>query len=152
MEFDAKKYGLSGVYQIKMSEDGEELFIVYDQNGEIVCCQYYAQQRTYGETYQMPIAKEDLPKELKNVLKELDYLYGQGRYFDLAVAMAEELKSGETYGGSLSQCFEYVDWELHADDTMAAYVGIVGEYNFIFYYNRINNQICGFNFGMNPKP
>lgn len=146
-----REYGLTGVYQIEMGEDGEELVLVLGESEEVVSCQYYGQKSEGGETSQIPITEADLPKELKRTFDQLDYIYDYDRYFQLTVDMGEKVGSDDTPAGRMSVYTAYADWELYTDDTMAAYVGIIGEYNFIFYYDRINNRICGFNFGMNPK-
>lgn len=143
-----KEYGLSYVFEIMMDENGKHLFLTGDKNDVIVSCQYYDALENSGEISQMSITREDVPTELLQVFQQLDYVYDGGRYEQLTVAMGEsvEFPIGR---GSLSVYAAYADWELYSDETMAAYVGIVGEYNFIFYYDKVKEQICGFHIGMN---
>lgn len=145
-----KEYGLSYVFEITMEENGKHLFLTGDKNDLIVSCQYYDALEKSSEISQMSITRADIPRELLQVFQQLDYVYDGERYEQLIVSMGEsvELPVGS---GSLSVYAAYADWELYSNETMAAYVGIVGEYNFIFYYDKVKEQICGVHIGMNPE-
>ena len=138
-----EEYRLSYVLQLEMGENGEELIPV--------SYQYYRQKSESNEISQMTISKSAVPRDLQWIFEQLDDIYDQTRYWELTASMGVAAGLNAIPVGSMSVYTAYADWELYADDAMAAYVGIIGDYNFIFYYDKINNRICGFNFGMNAK-
>ena len=146
-----EEYRLSYVLQVEMGESGEELIFVIDENNVPVSYQYYSQGYENSETSQMVISRTVVHRDLPWIFKQLDEVYEEKRYQDLTVFMGEAAGYGGEQKDGMSEHITHADWKLYTDDAMAAYVGTIGDYNFIFYYDRINNQFCGFNYGMNAK-
>jgi len=145
------RYGLRQLFHIVSADNN--MLIAVDKSYMPVLLMYGAgaEPEPENSASESSPTSEDFPEGLSNYLAQTDAALDENSsYRRLIIAIQDGINSeGELPPGSLVEYSKLGEWKIYSGPQSAAYVCIVNDYNFILYYDLVNESFCGYSIALN---
>ncbi|MDE6129189.1 MAG: hypothetical protein K2G16_08400 [Lachnospiraceae bacterium] len=153
---EADRYGMQYLFHVRLPQsDGERsLIIVVDREFIPVLTLYGTEKVLYPEGDSVDVhtlGQGTLSEALFEYAGKIDdILVLQAAYNSLMIAALECLPAEEEHpAGSLRGYCAHGEWQMYSDSSMAAYVCILEDCNFVLYYDVSDGTFCGYSIAFN---
>lgn len=149
---ECERWDLRELFQITLPD--REILIAADKEHMpvlLLCGAEREAEESAAAEVRLSAAQGELPEGLPDELAKLDAALAENSScFRLLAAMRSGSSGGgELAAGSFGEYGETGEWKVCADAQAAAYICIVGDYNFIVYYDATEGNFCGYSIALN---
>lgn len=147
-----RNYGLRLLFDIVLGGENSNNSVMIVADKEEIPLLFMCKGSNGSESFiSYSVEYADLPSKLFDYLAEIDEIFESYSTYHLCInAISDELPIGEDRPpGSLEEYCRYGEWQVYSDSSVAAYVCIIGDKNFIAYYDMVSDEFCGYNIAFN---